>query len=418
MDIISSSTIGAVDDRFDLLTKQAIEDPHAFFARAAAQGPVVWSEAHKAWLINDYPHVVEAFRDTENLSSDRLTPLHERLTPERKAMLAGAFDILRGWMVFYDAPRHHALRNPVRRAFTPRMIQRLQPRIEALVADLLDDLDDVPAFDFKERFAFPLPAIVISELLDIPASDRDRFRDWSNDLSAIVFGASNHPDQDRVAGQGAANFIDYFSWLVAERKANPGEDLVSALVAAQATDSEESLSDLDILGASTLLLFGGHETTTNFMTNAMLHLLRLPEQAALMRDRPEIVDTAIDELLRFEGPVKVMVRSAATTHERGGQTIKAGQTVFMSVAGANRDSGVFSDPHRLDLLRDEAAHISFGQGPHHCLGSALAKLEARIALPAVLRRFPHLIEGEGPIEWEQQILVRAMKALPVENRDR
>ncbi|WP_165497149.1 cytochrome P450 [Rhodococcus sp. ABRD24] len=392
-----------------------MSDPHTYFADVAERGGVVWSQAHRAWLITRYHDVVEAFRDTETLSSDRLTPLYDRLPLDRSEVLAEAFDILRGWMVFHDAPRHMLLREPVRRAFTPRMIQGLQPKIEGIVEALLDDLTPLREFDFKEMFAFPLPAIVISALLDIPSADRERFRDWSAGLATIVFGESRNPDQDRLAAQGAANFVDYFSWLVAKRKAEPGDDLLSALVLAQSEDPAVGLTNLEVLGASTLMLFAGHETTTNFLTNAMLSLLRHSDQADALRTTPDMVGTAVDELLRYDGPVKVMVRSVARTHERCGQDLQAGQTVFLAVAAANRDPGVFADPHLLDLTRTGTPHISFGQGPHHCLGSSLARLESRIALPAVLRRLPHLRACDEPLVWEKQILVRAVKSLPVVN---
>jgi cytochrome P450 len=398
----------------DLLTPEALEHPERLFAEARREGPVVWSDAHKAWLITGYHDVTEAFRDTQLLSSDRLTPLERRLSAERKETLALTFEVLRGWMTFHDAPRHASLRNPVRRAFTPRRVSSLRPRIERVVEELLDEAAAAGTFDFKELFAFPMPAVIIAEMLGIPAADRERFKTWSRNLSAIVFGESGNVDQAGTAAAGSAEFAEYFRWLIAKRATRPGDDLISALIAARADADGDGLTDIELIGACTLLLFAGHETTTNFLTNATLALLRHPEQAALLTHSPELVGDAVDELLRYDGPVKVMVRTVASDHERAGQHLTAGQIVFLAVTGANRDPAAYPDPDRLDLRREtRVSHVAFGLGPHFCLGHALARLEASIALPAVFARFPGMTLLPERIEWDPLILVRSARTLPV-----
>lgn len=399
----------------DLLSDRALAWPHEFFADLRSERPVLWSDAHKAWVVTSYDAVVSGFRDAELLSSDRLTPMERRLTAERKETLALTFEVLRGWMTFHDAPHHGVLRDPVRRAFTPKRIGQLRPRIEHVVDELLTGLAGATEFDFKEEFAFPMPAIVIAELLDIPAADRERFKTWSKKLSAIVFGESGNVDQAGTAAEGSAEFADYFRWLVTERTKQPGDDLVSALIAARnAQDGSAGLTDMEVVGACTLLLFAGHETTTNSITNAMLALLRSPEQARLLVAEPELAGPAVDELLRFDGPVKVMVRSVAADHERGGQQLRAGEIVYLAVLAANHDPQVFTEPHRLDLRRpNNPPHVGFGQGAHYCLGHALARLETSIALRALFTRFPAIEVATDDIEWDPLILVRSAAALPV-----
>lgn len=398
----------------DLLTAEAVADPHSMFARLRERGPVVWSDTHRAWIVTGYDGVADGFLDAERLSSDRLTPYRRRLTPERADVLGTTFDVLRGWMVFHDPPRHALLRNPVRRAFTPRQVRRLVPGIEAIVADLLDVMAEKGTCDLKADFAFPLPALVIADLMGVRGADRHRFKDWSAKLAAIVFGESDNPHRDARAAEGSAEFVDYFGRLVRRRRERPGDDLVSALLAAQADEGAVELSELDLVGACTLLLFAGHETTTNLLANSALALMRHPDQARLLRSRPEIVDTAVEELIRFDGPVKTMVRVASRTHERGGATLEQGQTVYLSVAGANRDPAVYDAPDRLRLERMPGRPgISFGQGLHFCLGAALARLESRIAVPALLGRFPDLGLTTEDLSWERQILARAVRELPV-----
>jgi cytochrome P450 len=398
----------------DLLSPEALRRPHEFFARLREQGPVVWSEAHKAWIVTDYEGVVDGFRDVELLSSDRLTPFERRLSEQRRATLALTFDVLRGWMTFHDAPRHDVLRDPVRRAFTPRRIADLRPKIERIAEDMLDRLADAGRADFKSEFAFPLPAIVIAELLDVPAADRERFKTWSKKLSAVVFGESGNADQAATAAEGTAEFHDYFQWLITQRTAAPGDDLISALLAARRTDAGDGLTDMEVVGACTLLLFAGHETTTNALTNAMFALLQAPDSARSLAAPGSAPAAAVDELLRFDGPVKIMVRSVAADHERGGQQLRRGQIVYLAVAGANRDPAVFAEPDRLDLNRPaKPGHVAFGQGPHFCLGHALARLEMAVALPAALRRFPRMSLVTEQIDWDPLILVRAATKLPI-----
>ncbi|MGE5289971.1 MAG: cytochrome P450 [Micromonosporaceae bacterium] len=398
----------------DMLAPQALAAPAELFADLRRSGPVVWSDQHKAWIITTYDSVVDGFRDARALSSDRLTPLERRLSAESRDVLALTFGVLRGWMTFHDAPRHGILRDPVRLAFTPRRISRLQNKAERITKDLLDDLATRREFDLKQDFAFHLPAVVIAEMLGIPPADRDKFKTWSRKLAAIVFGESRQADQAGVAAEGAGEFVDYFGWLIAERASAPGDDLISALIAARRTEGQPGLSDMEVIGACTLLLFAGHETTTNLITNAVLALLQHPGQVALLREQPELTPATIEELLRFDGPVKVMVRTVAADHERAGVHLTEGQIVYLGVLAANHDPAVFPEPSLLDLRRRPGRpNMAFGQGAHYCLGHALARLEASVALRALFSRFPEIELSTDELEWEPLILTRSLRSLPV-----
>lgn len=401
----------------DLLAGESIRDPHPVLRELRDRAPIVWLDAHRAWMLTDYSSVREAFRD-ERLSSDRLTPIESRLTPERRVVLAQTLELLRGWMVFHDPPEHPRLREPLRRAFTPRRIADLTPRIEAIVAELLHDLESNDAPDLIEDFAFPLPAIVIAELLGVPASDREEFKHWSDQLATLVFGTSNRADQAEHAAAGSEQFADYFHWLIEKYTAEPEDNLISALIAVTSDDPDGAgLSRSELVGACTLLLFGGHETTTNLIGNSMLSLMTNPGEFAWLRSNPDELGSSLEELHRYDGSTKLMVRIVAEDHTRGDVELEAGQNVFLGVMSANRDESVYPEPDRLHLQRPQPrGHLGFGYGIHFCLGAALARLETHIAVRGLIERFPRITADPGEAVWRSTLLSRGLERLPVSLR--
>ncbi len=393
---------GNVDDLFD---PAVVADPYPTLAHLRETDPVHWNPRHRAWVLTRYDDVVAAFRDP-------------RLSAARVGGDGGETDrLLSGWLVFKDPPDHGRLRRLVQQAFSTRAAKELEPRVEALVEELLDALvaqvGPRDVVDVRRAFAAPLPAIVIAELLGVPAADRDAFTAWSDDLSALVFGATGVADRRARAERGFRELAGYFAALIEERRAAPRDDLLSALIAAH--DEGSALSTDELLSTCTLLLFAGHETTTSLLTNGLAALLGAPDELARLRGDDSLVPTAVEELLRYDGPAKIEVRVAAQPLSVRGRSIEPGQRLFLAACAANRDPEVFADPDRLVLDRSPNPHVGFGSGPHYCLGAPLARLETAVALRALLRRFPSLEAAAplGELPWQPAIVSRALASLPV-----
>ena len=393
----------------DLVSAGVVADPHALFKQLRSDGgPVWWLRRHKAWLLLGYEDVVKAL-DDEELSTDTITPLQRHMTAEQRERFQPARDLLAGWMIFNDPPMHTTLRAPVRRAFTPRSVSRLEDDIAALTDRLLDELDPT-GFDFVDRIAHPLPAVVIAYLLGVPDERHEDFKTWSKQLGALVMGKVSRADAWDRALTATHDLDELFSQMIARVRREPWEDLVSTLVGGSADHGE--LSDNQLVGACSMLLFGGHETSTSLLTNSTRHLIGRPDRQAQLRADPAV---AVEEVLRFDGPSKIVVRRVREDGERFGVPMRAGQPVFCSNAAANRDPAVFERPDELVLDRDPNRHLGFGWGMHFCLGSQLARLEARVVMPKLMDRFPRLRLAVDPAElrYHPTIVGRTLKSLPL-----
>ncbi|MGQ0630995.1 MAG: cytochrome P450 [Sporichthyaceae bacterium] len=402
------TTVIAPSTDVDLVSPAAIADPYAVFEALRRESEVWWLERHRAWLLLSYD-LVKAGIDGEALSTDTITPLQRHLSTEDRERFKPAAELLAGWMIFTDPPVHTALRAPVRAAFTPRAVSRLEGEVVAITDRLIDALDPT-GFDLVSALAYPLPALVIAELLGVPADRHAEFATWSRQLGALVMGKVSRADAwDRaLAATGA--FGELFSELIARARMEPGEDLVSHLVAT--ADATDSLTDAQLIGACSLLLFGGHETTTSLLSSGALHLLDHPDQRHLVDLDPA---KAVEELLRFDGPSKISVRRVRSDGDWRGIPMRAGQPVFCAAAAANRDPAVFDHGNELVLDRDPNRHLGFGWGMHFCLGSQLARLEARVVLPRLLGRFPRLrLAGEREdVRYQPTVVGRTLRALPL-----
>jgi cytochrome P450 len=374
----------------DLESQDSIRSPAEYFARARAEGPVQWSEAHRAWLVLDHAEVADAFRDSERLSADRVAPL-ERVAADRPAAFAQVLELLRGWMVFRDPPQHTRLRAPVRNAFTPRRVDDLSDLVSGVVEDVLASLPE-GSFEVRRHFAGPLPALVIAAVLGVDGDERENFQRWSDDLATVVFSTTPSTVPSDTAIRATQEFSDFFGRLIEEERSAPSGSLLSHLI----SEADDDLSALELVGACTLLLFAGHETTTSLLTNAIGLLLERPDLLSWLRDHPEADAGAVEEFLRVLGPTRTMFRKAIVDHERGGRAIKAGDSLALAMCAANHDEKVFTHPERIDLTRSPNHHLTFGWGLHHCVGAHLARLEARLALRALLDRFDDLA-AVGPV---------------------
>ncbi len=400
----------------EILSAAAVADPYAYLGALRAEDPVYWNARYRSWVLTRHDDVGTAMTDPR-FSSDRIAPMiaRERAKARPDLDLVETLELLNGWLVFRNPPEHTRFRRLVHKAFSPRIIAAMRGEVQRASDALIDEaqakagVDGV--IDLIHEVAYPLPAIVIASMLGVPSEDRDKFKNWSDDISALVFGALDDPDRHTRARTGMNELVGYISSLLDQVREVPGDDLASALV--QARDGEEVLTHEELVAICVNLLFGGHETTTNLIANGVLAFINHPDQADLLRQDPTLVGPAIEEVLRYDGPAKAIVRVAAEDIEMRGKTIRAGDRVFVMLSGANHDPAVFDSPDELDIARKRGAHLAFGVGVHYCLGATLARLEGSIVIPQIMSRFPDIALADEDLEWDAVILTRGLKKLSV-----
>jgi cytochrome P450 len=390
---------------FNPMDPEFVADPYPTYHRLRTEEPVHHSPLG-FWVLTRYEDVVSVLRDPRCVKE----PI--------AAFVAARFgvEVTRGIgisMLDRDPPDHTRLRGLVSKAFTPRVVEGLRPRVQQIVDDLLDGVQGAGTMDVIEDFAYPLPVIVICEMLGVPVADHERFKGWSLDLArgldAIMLPPESEVSRRSLAArQGLAG---YFRELIAERRAAPRGDLLSALIAAE--EAGDTLSEDELLATCILLLVAGHETTVNLLGNGTLALLRHPDQLRRLREEPGLIGTAVEELLRFDGPVQRTARIPSADLAIGGCTIGKGEMVMPFIGAADRDPAQFPEPDRLDLGRADNRHIAFGWGIHFCLGAPLARLEGQVALGTLVRRLPRLALATDRPEYRQSLTLRGLKALPV-----
>ncbi len=386
-------------------------NPYPFYARLRAEAPVFrvrLPDKQPAWLVTRYDDVAGVLKD-ERFVKDRgnaLTPEQSRKQPWVPAL----FKPLARNMLDVDAPDHTRLRALVHKAFTPRLIEEIRNRIQSLTDDLIDAAERRGRMDLIRDYALPIPTTIISEMLGVPVSDRHRFHHWSQ---VIVASAPSGWSMLRAIPSALA-FLRYIRRLVKARRASPRDDLVTALVHAEEVGAR--LDEDELVSMVFLLLIAGHETTVNLIGNGSLALLNHPDQMRRLRDDPSIIKPAVEELLRFDGPLATATeRYAREDVALGGTTIPRGALVYAVLGSANRDERQFPDPDILDLTREPNRHLAFGLGIHYCLGAPLARLEAQIAIGKLLRRLPNLRLAipPGALRWRRGLVLRGLAALPV-----
>ncbi len=353
---------------------EVIADPYPVYRELRANAPALWSREANSWVLSRYDDVSAALADPATYSSaSGIFP-----TPPGVDMTKLFLPML----IMSDPPRHTQLRQIASRAFTPRRIAALEPHIKTLVKDLLDQTPETGKWDFVSGFAGPLPAIVIADMLGVPRDDRDQFREWSTTLVQ-----SNPVRGEFGAGlDAAAALYEYFTAFLAERRAHPQDDLMTALV--QAEVNGEYLSEEELLGFCLLLLVAGHETTTNLLSNSAVVLAQNPDVRQQLADDPGLLPAAVEELLRYDSPVQGLARTLTAPVDLHGESMQTGDTVLLLFGSANRDDHAFPHADRFDVNRQPERQVAFGHGIHFCLGASLARLEARIALQILLARHP------------------------------
>ncbi len=392
-----------------------LADPYPTYAALREAGPIHWSEEFfgGAWLLTRHADVETVLRDSARFAAQRTGGWVMQSAAARRE-LKGFQQLFARAMLFVDAPDHARIRGVLNAGFRGEVLQRLAPAIEQRVDALLDAVNGVDAnagFDFMQALARPLPADVMAMLMDIPAGDRGDFIAWSDDLAAFIGATLPSLEQARHAQGSLLAMCGYFERLLPQRRDAPGDDLVSRLVRAEAAGDIRSGAEL--LAQCAMLLFAGHETTRNLLGNGLQALLAHPAQWQRLQREPGLLPGALRELLRFESPVQYTGRRVATDLVLQGQQLRRGDLVVALIGSANRDPARYPDPDHLDITRRPGGLLSFGAGPHVCIGAALTLMEAEIVFGLLLRRFPQLQLVDARPHWSGNAVYRGLRALPV-----
>ncbi len=403
---------------FDPFDPQWASDPFPLYETLRRDAPV-----HKNdlgfWVVARHADCLAVLRD-RRASSDSLNigagqlPNGIRTPADHDDPVAVAMLEMRPFL-FRDPPDHTRLRGLVSKAFTPKVVESLRTRTQEVVDELLDAAVEAGEVDLLEEFAYPLPVRIICDLLGVPLADQDRFKVWSTALARGLdpdFLLTEEVIDARA--EGVMQFSQYFFELLAERRRNPGEDLLSRLV--EAEDGGTVLSEAEMLSTCILLLVAGHETTVNLISGGALALLQHPDQFERFRTDPEVTRSGVEEMLRYVSPVQLTGRALTEDCEFGGVELAAGEFAMLLLASANRDPDQFEEPDRFDITRTPNNHLGFGFGVHHCLGAPLARMEAQVALTSLVKRAPDLALTVDRVEYKTNVVLRGMESLPVSMR--
>jgi cytochrome P450 len=389
---------------FNPMDPDFVADPYPTYHRLRVEEPVHHSPLG-FWVLTRYEDVVASLRDPRLIKEPIASFVAARFGAPLPAMGLSMLD--------RDPPDHTRLRSLVSKAFTPKVIEGLRPRIQQIVDGLLADAEAKGSMDLIEEFAYPIPVNVICEMLGVPVEDHEQFKGWSLDiargLDLIMMGPDSELGQRSVAARHG--LAEYFHGLIALRRVAPRADLLSALIAAE--EAGDKLSENELLATCILILIAGHETTVNLIGNGTLALLRHPDQLRRLRENPALIGTAVEELLRYDGPVQRTARIPSEDLVIAGQKIPAGDMVMPFIGAADRDPAQFPEPDRLDITRAENRHIAFGLGIHFCLGAPLARVEGQIAINTLVRRFPKLALATDTPQFRQSLTLRGLQSLPV-----
>jgi len=386
----------------DLFSQQFHQNPYDYYEKIRPHQPFakvkMLNDVHNTWMAFTY-EAAEAVLKDKRFIKDMRTAFPDEMTDENLPPMARS-------MLFVDPPDHHRLRSLVQSGFTPKRIEKLRGRIEEIAREQATLMRSKETVDFIKAYAFPIPIRVICELIGIPSEDQLDFQRWSNAL--VDVNDDSHYDEANM------EFMSYLEKLIEQKRVSPEEDLISYLI--QVEEGGDGLTVSELYGVIMLLIVAGHETTVNLIANGLLALLTHPEQLTLLKANPSLVAQAIEELLRFNGPVEFSTdRWAKESFTFMGQQVEKGDHVIVSLASADHDPEVFANPGTLDITREQSSHLAFGKGIHYCLGAPLARLEGEIAIQVLLEEYPNLTLAVelSELEWRQSLIIRGLKQLPV-----
>lgn len=412
-------------------------DPYPFYEQLRNQDPVHWDQEMGFWVLSRHSDIESLYTDERFSRAQGLMRGFQRLSEADRRIAAPVYHSFSKTVFYADPPYHTHLRGLMNHAFTPRRVERLRAPIQRIVNELLDAAQARNEMDVVRDLAYPLPVMVIAELLGLPAAERERFKKWSDDLFAILGTVRpKSPHLLEQAAQSLDEMTEFVKDLSLERRRDPRDDLLTALLSV--TDDQDSnayhdasipvpdgegqgrepraastLTGEELVANVNILLSTGHETTTHLIGNGLLALLQNPDQMQILIVEPALISKAIEEMLRYDNPVQITYRSALKDAEIGGRQICKGDLVNTIIASANRDPERFSNPNRFDIGRSEGRHLGFGMGIHFCIGAPLVRLEAEIFFETILRRFPRIALATDHLEWQEHPIFRGLKSLPV-----
>ncbi len=394
------------DIKFDPMSPEFRANPYPYYQIMHQYAPVFFRPDWNMWFVSRYDDVVKILKEPhfgrEFNRNNGTIEIDEAMRP--------LVDMQWLWMLLRDPPDHTRLRGLVHKAFTPKRVEQMRGRVQSTADRLIDAVEPNGAMDVIADLAKPLPVTVIAEMIGVPAADHALFKHWS-DMLAPTLDIDDREETYLTGTKATIEFTDYLHKLIAERRAQPKDDLLTALIAAE--EAGDRLTEAELIATVILLLLAGHETTTNLIGNGTLALLRHPDQLKLLRDNPALGRGAVEELLRYDSPVQLTGRTAAADVEIGGQVIQAGQFATTLIGAANHDPNQFADPDRLDITRADNHHLAFGQGIHFCLGAPLARMEGQIAFNTLLRRLPNLTLADDQPTYRDNLTLRGLNVLPV-----
>ena len=394
-----------------IFTPESLEDPYPLYANLSAEGPIHHVQFNgPRWALLRHRECSTLLRDPRLASSGRIRPIFLQLPADIRPEFAALERMLDMWMLLLDAPQHTRLRKLMNKGFTPGIVAALRHQVAAIVDEMLGSLPQTEQINIVRDVAHPLPVRVIAQMLGIPTALQQQFIVWTNAIASL-FGSPITVDAARAAQQAANALTSFFREIVTERRRNKGDDLISLLIDIE--QDGDVLTEEELHAQCVMLLFGGHETTRNLIGNGMYTLLKNPQTMTEIRENPEIIRTAVEELLRYESPVQFISRVAKEEIEVAGTHVHAGENIMFLLGAANRDPIQFEEPDRLNLRRLKNDHLAFGAGAHFCIGNLLARLEGQVAILKLLQKFPRMrLAAERP-EWAPNFSIRGLKTLTV-----
>ena len=392
---------------YHLLDPEVLANPYPLYHRFRNEDPVHWDPFLHAWVVTRYADVITVF---QRFSADR-TPTPEQLTALGLEALTPLAQVMVRQMLFLDPPAHGRVRGLASKAFTPRRVEILRSHIQDITNSLLDAVQANGHMDVIADLAYPLPAIVTAEMLGVPTSDWRLLTKWSGDFAQVLGNFQHNPERAPQVIRSLDEMVAYFRAAIQEQRAHPRDGLIGAYLAAEING--DRFSDEEVVANTIVTMVGGQETTTNLIGNGLLSLLRHRDQLEKLRADPSLIQSAVEELLRYESPSQHTARLAPEDVELGGKQIRKRQAVIAIMGAANRDPERFPDPDRLDICREDNRHLAFAWASHFCFGAPLARIEGQTAFATILRRMPDIRLTEEPLKWRENLGLRGLTALPV-----